>query len=50
MTTFTDLGNSPMKLLRPFPPLEAEKIISLTLVIVKKIPEALYEELVNHAM
>jgi cell cycle arrest protein BUB2 len=40
---------SPMKLLRPFPPLDAEQIIKLTLFVVQKIPEDIYDELVNHA-
>lgn len=41
--------NSPTKVLRSFPPLEAEQIIKLTLVVVQKIPDDVYAELVNHA-
>lgn len=40
---------SPTKVLRNLPPLEAKEIISLTLVIVKKIPKELYDEVVWHA-
>jgi cell cycle arrest protein BUB2 len=40
---------SPNKLLRSFPPLDAEKIISLTVSFVRKIPDDLYAELVHHA-
>lgn len=41
--------DSPNKLLRSFPPLEADKVISLTVSFVRKIPEDLYGELVDHA-
>lgn len=40
---------SPTKLLRSFPPLQAKKIIELTLNWVRKIPVDVYEELVHHA-
>ncbi|KAK3179029.1 hypothetical protein OEA41_001168 [Lepraria neglecta] len=40
---------SPGKLLRSFPPLQAKKIIELTVSMVRKIPADLYEELVHHA-
>lgn len=40
---------SPTKVLRSFPPLEAEKIIKLTLFVVQKVPDEVYAELVNHA-
>lgn len=40
---------SPGKLLRSFPPLQAKKIIELTVSLVRKIPADLYEELVHHA-
>jgi cell cycle arrest protein BUB2 len=41
--------DSPNKLLRSFPPLEADKVISLTVSFVRKIPDELYGELVDHA-
>lgn len=40
---------SPNKVLRNLPPLDAEKIIGLTVSFVPKIPEDLYAELVEHA-
>lgn len=40
---------SPNKILRAFPPLDAKEIIALTVLIVKKIPDALYAELLDHA-
>jgi len=40
---------SPMKLLRQFPPLNAKMIVSVAVSLVRKIPEELFEELVNHA-
>jgi cell cycle arrest protein BUB2 len=40
---------SPNKLLRSFPPLEADKVISLTVSFVRKIPDDLYGDLVDHA-
>ncbi|GAM37807.1 hypothetical protein TCE0_033f08039 [Talaromyces pinophilus] len=42
-------SESPNKLLRSFPPLEADKVISLTVSFVRKIPDELYGELVDHA-
>lgn len=42
-------SESPNKVLRSFPPLDAEKIISLTVSFVRKIPDDLYAELVDHA-
>ncbi|KAL1971766.1 hypothetical protein VTN31DRAFT_1854 [Thermomyces dupontii] len=42
-------SESPNKVLRSFPPLDAEKIISLTVSFVRKIPADLYAELVDHA-
>lgn len=38
----------PMKLLRNFPPLSAKEVIGVTIVLVKDIPEELYEQLVAH--
>ena len=43
------ISYSPTKLLRSFPPLQAKKIIELTLNWVRKIPVDVYEELVHHA-
>ncbi|KAL5364732.1 putative mitotic check point protein [Aspergillus floccosus] len=40
---------SPNKILRSFPPLDAKEIIALTVLIVRKIPEPLYAELIEHA-
>lgn len=40
---------SPNKVLRSFPPLDAKEIIALTVLIVRKIPEELYAELIDHA-
>lgn len=40
---------SPGTLLRAFPALEARKVIMLTVGMVAKVPEELYEELVHHA-
>ncbi|KAH8700660.1 putative mitotic check point protein [Talaromyces proteolyticus] len=42
-------SDSPNKLLRSFPPLEADKIISLTVSFIQKIPDDLYGDLVDHA-
>jgi cell cycle arrest protein BUB2 len=44
-----DVVNSPNKILRSFPPLNAKEIIALTVLIVRKIPEPLYAELIDHA-
>jgi len=38
----------PMKILRTFPPLQARTIISITVALVKDVPEELYRELVAH--
>lgn len=46
---FTDFSSSPNKLLRSFPALDAKEIIALTVLIVRKIPDDLYQELVVHA-
>lgn len=40
---------SPMKLLRQFPPLNSKTIISVAVSLVRKIPEELFEALVDHA-
>ncbi|PKY04811.1 putative mitotic check point protein [Aspergillus campestris IBT 28561] len=40
---------SPNKILRSFPPLDAKEIIALTVLIVRKIPEPLFAELIVHA-
>lgn len=39
---------SPAKTLRQMPNLDAEKIISMTLVVVKELPEEIYAEVVRH--
>ena len=39
---------SPGKILRSFPPLDAKKIIMLSIALIPKIPNNLYEELVYH--
>ncbi|RPB14445.1 TBC-domain-containing protein [Morchella conica CCBAS932] len=43
------VAQSPMKLLRQFPPLNSKTIISVAVSLVRKIPEELFEALVNHA-
>lgn len=40
---------SPNKILRSFPPLDAKEIIALTVLIVRRIPDELYAELIDHA-
>jgi cell cycle arrest protein BUB2 len=40
---------NPNKILRSFPPLDAKETIALTVLIVRKIPEPLYAELIDHA-
>ncbi|OBT45356.1 hypothetical protein VE00_04077 [Pseudogymnoascus sp. WSF 3629] len=40
---------SPTKILRSFPPLQAETIKELTLTLIKKIPDDVYAEIVTHA-
>lgn len=45
----TDKLASPNKILRSLPPLDAEKIIALTVLLAPKIPADLYAEMVNHA-
>ncbi|KAJ5115453.1 hypothetical protein NUU61_001212 [Penicillium alfredii] len=40
---------SPNKILRSFPPLDAKEIIALTVLLVRKIPDDIYVELINHA-
>jgi len=42
-------SSSPNKILRSFPSLDSKEIIALALLIVRKIPDSLYGELVNHA-
>jgi cell cycle arrest protein BUB2 len=37
-----------MKVLRTFPPLQARTIISITVALVKDVPEDLFRELVAH--
>ena len=42
-------NNSPMKLLRTFPPLQSKHIIKIAVSLVKRIPQPLFDQLVNHA-
>ncbi|KAA8905481.1 rab-GTPase-TBC domain-containing protein [Sphaerosporella brunnea] len=42
-------AQSPMKLLRQFPPLNAKKIIETAVRLVKRIPAELFDQLVDHA-
>lgn len=39
---------SPFKILRQFPPLKAENVIKITLLLIKKIPKNVYNLLVRH--
>jgi len=41
-------STSPMKLLRTFPPLEAQLVIGIAVTLVRDIPADLYDELVRH--
>lgn len=41
-------NSSPMKLLRNLPPLDARKIINVTVTLARDIPADLFEELVKH--
>jgi cell cycle arrest protein BUB2 len=45
---FTD-SFSPTKILRSFPPLQAEIIKEVTLTLIKKVPDDVYSEIVMHA-
>lgn len=47
--TYRLISVSPGKLLRSFPPLDAKRIIGLTVSMARKIPDDLYEEMVHHA-
>ncbi|KAJ5712843.1 uncharacterized protein N7483_010024 [Penicillium malachiteum] len=42
-------SDNPNKILRNLPPLDAEKIIALTVLLAPKIPADLYAEMVSHA-
>ncbi|KAF8477421.1 rab-GTPase-TBC domain-containing protein [Kalaharituber pfeilii] len=42
-------AQSPMKLLRTFPPLQSKTIIKIAVSLVKRIPQPLFDSLVNHA-
>jgi cell cycle arrest protein BUB2 len=46
--SLNQLTSRPMKILRTFPPLQARIIISITVALVKDVPEELYRELVAH--
>ena len=41
--------HSPTKILRSFPPLQAETVKEVTLTLIKKIPNDVYAEIVSHA-
>ncbi|TDL14174.1 TBC-domain-containing protein, partial [Rickenella mellea] len=41
-------STSPMKLLRTFPPLEAQPVIGIAVTLVRDLPAELYDELVKH--
>lgn len=41
---------SPNKLLRSFPPLQADQIKQGTLALVRKIPDDVYADIVRHAL
>lgn len=43
------IEHSPTKILRNFPPLQAEMIKEVTLSLIKKIPDDVYAEIVAHA-
>ena len=45
----TNVENSPNKILRSLPPLDAKEIIALTVLLVRRIPNDLYAEMINHA-
>lgn len=45
---FSSLPNSPMRLLRTFPPLEALPVIGIAVTLVRDLPTELYDELVRH--
>jgi cell cycle arrest protein BUB2 len=42
-------AQSPMKLLRQFPPLNSKTIISVAVSLVRKIPSELFDQVVDHA-
>lgn len=48
--THTNLCRSPNKVLRSFPQLNADLVKSVTIGIIKKIPDDVYAEIVNHAL
>ncbi len=45
----TSHNDSPNKLLRSFPALQADQIKAMTLTIIKRIPDDVYAEIVAHA-
>lgn len=47
---FLTFVTSPNKLLRSFPQLNADLVKSVTISIIKKIPDDVYEEIATHAM
>ena len=43
------MRQSPTKILRSFPPLQAAKIKMIAISLVKKLPDDVYDEIVGHA-
>lgn len=50
MTQYTTDNASPNKVLRSFPQLNADLVKSVTIGIIKKIPDDVYAEIVTHAL
>lgn len=46
---YANMVDSPNKLLRAFPALQADQIKRTTLAIIKMIPDDVYSEIVTHA-
>ena len=46
LTTF--IFSSPMRILRTFPPLQAQSVIGIAVTLVRDLPADLYDELVRH--
>ncbi len=49
ISSSTNLLSSPTKILRSFPPLQAEIIKEVTLSLINKIPDDVYAEIVSQA-
>lgn len=48
LSALIEQHHSPMKILRTFPSLDAQKIIGITVHLVNDIPDSLYDELTRH--